>query len=87
MVSWQWANFGVLQSVPRQMNTKADSLAIFASLLLPHPEFKDKKYQVEIVYRAYVPNNEESWKVFKNDKSIQLFLENDKVIYKDQPNK
>ena len=30
--------------VLREMNTKSDSLAISTSLLLPHPNFKDKKY-------------------------------------------
>ena len=47
--------------VLREMNTKADSLAVSASLLLPHLEFKDKKYQIKIVYRASIPDNVESW--------------------------
>ena len=33
-----------IEGLPREMNTKADSLAVSASLLLPHPDFKDKKY-------------------------------------------
>ena len=33
-----------IRVVPREMNTKADSLAVSESLLLPHPDFKDKKY-------------------------------------------
>ncbi|OYD05996.1 hypothetical protein CHM34_18690 [Paludifilum halophilum] len=35
-----------IEAVPREMNTKADSLLVFASLLLPHLEFKDTKYQI-----------------------------------------
>ena len=68
------------------MNTKVNSLAVSASLLLPHPEFKDKKYQIEIVYRASVPDNIESWHVFEDDKSLQLFLENDKDNFEHQSN-
>ena len=50
-----------IKSIPREMNSKANSLEVSASLLLPHPEFKDKKYQVEIVYRSSVLDNIEAW--------------------------
>jgi ribonuclease HI len=70
-----------IEEVPREMNSKADSLAVSASLLLPHPDFKDKKYQIEIVYRPVVPDNTESWQVFNDDKSLQLFLENDEFSF------
>ena len=63
------------------MNTKADSLAIFSSLLLPHPNFKDRKYQIEIIYRSVVPDNTKSQQVFNDDKSLQLFLKNDKSSF------
>ena len=49
-----------IKVVPQEMNTRADSLVVSTSLLLPHPEFKDKKYQIEIVYRPSIPNNIES---------------------------
>ena len=68
-----------IELVPREMNKKSNSLAVFASLLLPHPKFKDKKYQIEIVYRAFVLDNIDSWQVFKDEKSLQLFLENNKT--------
>ena len=64
--------------MPFLLNTKADSLVFFASLLLPHPKFKDKKYPIEIVYRASIPDNVESQQVFDDNKSLQLFLENEK---------
>jgi hypothetical protein len=59
-----------IESVPRVMNAKVDSLVISASLLLPHLELKDKKYQVKIVYQASIPDNEKSWQVFEDDKSL-----------------
>lgn len=65
------------------MNSKEDSLAISTSLLLPHPEFKDKKYQIEIVYRMLIPDNIEDWKVFNDDKNLKLFLENVEGLCKD----
>lgn len=68
-----------IEVVPREMNTKANSLAVFTSLLLPIPKFKDKKYQVEIVYQASISNNIEYWQVFEDVKSLQLFLENYKA--------
>ena len=50
-----------IRVVPREMNTKADSLTVFASLLLPHPDFKDKKYQIKIIYQSTILDNIESW--------------------------
>ena len=75
-----------IEVVPREMNIKANSLVVSTSLLLPHPKFKDKKYHIEIVYQASILDNIESWKVFKDDKSLQLFLENDKASSRHQSN-
>ena len=49
-----------IRAMPREMNTKADSLAVSTSLLIPHPKFKDRKYQIEILYRSVVLDNTES---------------------------
>ena len=73
-----------IRAVPREMNTKVDSLAVSASLLLPHLDFKDKKYQIKIIYRSTIPDNTESWQVFNDDKSLQLFLENDKSSFESE---
>ena len=70
-----------IRVVPREMNTRADSLSISTSLLLPHPDFKDKKYQIKIIYRSANLDNIESWQVFNDDKSLQLFLENAKSSF------
>lgn len=46
--------------VPRDQNTRVDSLAVSASLLLPHPDFKNQVYRMEVLSRPSVPDNEES---------------------------
>lgn len=50
-----------IESVPREKNARADSLAVLASLLLPHLDFKDGSYRIEIVYRPSVPDNVNHW--------------------------
>ena len=59
-----------IRAVPREMNTKVDSLVVSTSLLLPHLDFKDRKYHIEIIYQSAIPNNTESWQVFNDDKSL-----------------
>ncbi|KAH9326762.1 hypothetical protein KI387_006940, partial [Taxus chinensis] len=54
-------------AVLRDYNDKADSLAVSASLLLPHPQFKQDTYSIEIVYRPSVPDNATHWQVFNDD--------------------
>lgn len=64
-----------IQAFPREQNTKADSLAVSASLLLPHPEFEKDVYIVEMIYQPSVPDNNQNWQVFDDDKHIISFLE------------
>ena len=61
--------------VPREKNTKACSMAISASLLLPQPKFENKLYKVEVIFRPNVSDNAMSWQVFKGNRDIQHFLE------------
>lgn len=56
--------------VPRDQNSRADSLAVSTSLLLPHPDFMNQLYRMEVLFRPKVPDNEESWQVFEDDKHI-----------------
>lgn len=44
-------------AAPREKNTKADSLVVSASLLLSHPDFENKLYTVEVVFRLNVPDS------------------------------
>lgn len=64
-----------IQSIPREQNTKVDSLAVSASLLLPHLEFDKDVYIVEMIYRPNVSDNNKNWQVFDDDKHIISFLE------------
>ncbi|XP_059064999.1 uncharacterized protein LOC131857028 [Cryptomeria japonica] len=57
-----------IEALPREFNSKADSLAIFAALLVPHLDFTTNTCRVELVYRPSVPDNSKSWEVFANDK-------------------
>lgn len=43
--------------VPREYNDRADSLAISATLLIPHLDFGQDKYIIELIYKPSVPDN------------------------------
>ncbi|KAH9328592.1 hypothetical protein KI387_000700, partial [Taxus chinensis] len=64
-----------IKSVPHEKNDKADSLAVSASLMIPHSEFDQDKYTIEMVFRPSVPDNAENWQVFNDDQKIITFLE------------
>lgn len=64
-----------IEAIPREQNSKADSLVVSASLLIPHPEFVDDTYRVELIYQPSVPDNSEFWQVFENDKQINNFMQ------------
>ena len=64
-----------IQAIPREKNARADLLVVSSSLLLPHPELKDKEYKVEVLFGPNIPNNVESSKFFDEVKKIQYFLE------------
>jgi hypothetical protein len=60
--------------IPREENTLANSLVVLASLFrIPLPP--KIKYDVEIRYRPYVPDNIKHWKVFEDDIEIKKFLQ------------
>ncbi|GLJ06993.1 hypothetical protein SUGI_0054950 [Cryptomeria japonica] len=64
-----------IEAIPREQNSKAYSLAISSSLLIPHLEFGDDTYRVELIYWPSVPDNSEFWQVFENDKQINNFMQ------------
>lgn len=64
-----------IEVMPREQNTRANSLVVSASLLLPHPDFKEDTYRVEMIYRPSVPNNVQNWQVSEGDAQIRDFLE------------
>lgn len=63
-----------IEAICREQNSKVVSLAVSASLLIPHPEFTNNTYQVELIYQPSVPDNSKFWQVFENDKQINFFL-------------
>jgi hypothetical protein len=64
-----------IEFIPHTKNTKDDSLAISALLLLPHPEFKNDTYRIEMIYKPRVPDNVNHWQVFNNDVQLKEFIE------------
>ncbi len=56
-----------IMAILRSENTRAYSLAISASLFLPHPNFKTSEYRIEMIYHPSVPDNEDWWQVFNDD--------------------
>ena len=69
-----------IEAIPRGLNDKVNSLAVLASLLIPHPDFTDKKYLVEIIHRPSVPDNKKNWQVFKDDAHINAFLQSVEIF-------
>ena len=59
--------------IPRLQNCIANSWATSATIFkIPiHP---NRKYEVEVRHKPYVPDNVKSWQVFEDDKQIQNFL-------------
>ena len=64
-----------IEAIPIELNDKADSLAVSTSFFIPHLDFINRKYLVEIIYRPSVPKNNNSWQVFKDDAHINVFLQ------------
>jgi hypothetical protein len=60
--------------VPREDNNMEDSLVVLASnFRVPSPQ--KLKYDVEVKYRPFVPDNVKHLKVFEDDLEIKRFLE------------
>ena len=62
--------------IPRDQNGIADSLATSASIL-KIPIVPNKKYEVQVKHRPYVPDKVKNWQVFKDNYQIKRFLKND----------
>jgi hypothetical protein len=60
--------------IPREENTMDDSLVVSTRhFRVPLPP--KLKYDVEVKYRPYVPDNVKHWKVFEDDLELKTFLE------------
>ena len=63
-----------IQFMPREQNRIADSLAVAASTFRP-PQNPLLRYEVEVRYRPFIPNNIKHWQVFVDDEQMKRFLE------------
>ena len=65
-----------LSFIPRERNQKADSLAVTASLF-NLDDLQDKNtFQVKIIVKTYIPDNQEYLKVSDNDDELNDFFSN-----------
>ncbi|KAH9310135.1 hypothetical protein KI387_038046, partial [Taxus chinensis] len=64
-----------IKAVPREKNTRANSLVVLGSLLIPHPDFSQDKFIFQMIHRPSVPDNANNWKVFNDDQHFLSFLE------------
>jgi ribonuclease HI len=60
--------------IPREENTRADSLATSASNFKT-PQPPKLRYDIEVRYRPSIPDNVKHWKVFEDDLEVKRFLE------------
>ena len=61
-------------AIPRKENVAADALAVSASVFRV-PKYPNKQYQIEVRHKPAIPDNVDHWKVFKDDKKINRFME------------
>lgn len=60
--------------IPREHNAIADSLASSTSVF-KIPIGPNKKYEIEVKHRPFVPDNVKHWQVFKDNKQTENFLQ------------
>ena len=65
-----------LTTIPREMNTKADALAVAASTLQLSEDMVKEDVKMEIIFRPSVPDNVDHWQVFSDDRQVINFLNN-----------
>ena len=63
-------------AIPRELNAKADRLAVAASTLQRSPELVEEEVKMEVIFRPSVPDNVDNWQVFDDDKQVIKFLNN-----------
>lgn len=61
--------------VPRDFNDIVDSLATYATLLIPHKDFNQERYTIELVSRPSISDNWDHCQIFNDDNHIINFLE------------
>jgi ribonuclease HI len=74
-----WDSIGDLDAlkliaIPIEQNSKADELAVVASILHLSDNLIDENISVELIFRPSVPDNMNHWQVFDDDKQVIKFL-------------
>ena len=59
--------------IPRNQNSIIDALDV-TSININIPVYPNKKYEIEVKHRPTVPDNIKYWKVFEDDKQINMLL-------------
>jgi hypothetical protein len=65
-----------LVEIPREMNGKANNLAVAASTFQPTDELMNGHGKMEVIFRPSIPDNLDHWQVFSDDKQILRFMNN-----------
>lgn len=66
----------LIEVIPQEFNAmRVDVLVGSTSLMIPHPNFQEDLYTIELSHCPNVPNNSDSWKMFDNDTHINSFLQ------------
>jgi ribonuclease HI len=63
-----------LIAIPRELNSKADELAVAVSTLQLSHDLIKENISVEVIFRPSVPDNMDHWKFFDDDKQVIRFL-------------
>ena len=63
-----------INEVPRDENMLVDDLSVIACTFEILEYLRETKCKVEVLFRPFVPDNQDHWKVFDNDAQIVHFL-------------
>lgn len=64
-----------IDSIPREKNSRIDALAGSTTILIPHLDFDNDQYTIELIHQPNVLDNANSWQVFNDDAHVLSFLQ------------
>lgn len=60
--------------IPHLDNSRGDALAVSTALFMPHFDFCENTFAIELIYRLAVLVNVDNWQVFDDDDDIAKFI-------------
>ena len=69
--------------IPREQKNIANSLDNSASLF-KIPIYPNKRYEIQVKHRPYIPDNVKNWKVFEDNNKVKRFLQNEEEFFNTQ---